>query len=398
MRIGHYAFEPWAPGGIGSYIRRLARAQRERGDDVVLLAGEPPPEAVDASDVYVTGDGAAVFSTAEALHLDVLHLHRPVQVLPPDRVPTVRTMHGNQGSCPAGSRFLKRTETPCNRTPGLGTCLWGHLVDHCGSRRPHNMAANLSGFRHEQRLSRQLPTMTVSQFVHDAMVDAGSPPAQLHVVHSPAPKRDAPPLPPPRQTPRFAFVGRIEPNKGVDWFLRAVKRCSLPLQVDIAGTGTEQYVDFIKRRIGELGLSEQVTMHGWLSEAEVNAVYQNAWGVVVPSLWHEPAGLVTLEAAASGRAVLASRVGGIPEYADPSFALLSDPGDVEALSRDLTSLAQNWDRAWTLGQAGFELMQNRFSFDVFLRKIDEVYALAMNSDTTLRSTPSTSDLEGVEVE
>lgn len=378
MRIGHYSFQPWEPGGISSYIRRLSRAQQERGDEVVLLSRDAPDESPDGTpDLFVTGTSEEVFATAEDLQLDVLHLHRPVNPLPDDRLPTVRTMHGNQGSCPAGSRFLERSKTPCDRTAGLLPCLWGHLVDHCGSRRPHNIAANFSNFRHEQALSEVVPTMTVSQFVRDTMVEAGTPPEQLHVVHSPAPLIPGPIPPPPQdETPHFAFVGRIEPNKGVEWFLRAVAQCSLPIHADLAGTGRDQHVEFITRRIVELGLSDQVTVHGWLTEPEVNALYRRARAVVVPSLWHEPAGLVTLEAAAAGRAVLASRVGGIPEYADPDFSLLADPGDVATLAGHLATLAQDWERAWSMGRAGRERMQAEYTLDRFLRNVDHVYSIA----------------------
>lgn len=387
MRIGHFSNKPWAPGGIASYIRRLSSAQRNRGDDVVLLCGEAPEDEPDTSEMYVTGTGTGVFETATALNLDVLHLHRPVDVLPDDRVPTVRTMHGNQGACPSGSRYLDRTESPCNRTPGLFPCLTGHLVDHCGSRRPTNILANFANFRREQELSAQLPTMTVSAYVRDAMVDAGSPSEQLHVVHSPAPSIPGPIVPPPRyERPRFAFVGRMEANKGVEWFLRAVARCPVPIHVDLAGTGSDEYVQFLHRRIHELDLAHQVTVHGWLSESEVNGVYRRARAVVVPSLWHEPAGLVTLEAAASGRAVLTSRVGGIPEYAHPSFSVLCEPGNVPALSEHMASLANDWDRAWSMGKAAVDLMHAEFTMNAFLTDVDRVYGIAMDRDIPSRST------------
>jgi glycosyltransferase involved in cell wall biosynthesis len=192
--------------------------------------------------------------------------------------------------------------------------------------------------------------------------------------------------------PRFAFVGRIEPNKGVEWFLRAAARCDAPFRVDLAGTGSEWYGDFIRRRIDELGLSARVTVHGWLSEAEVQAVYQRARAVVVPSLWHEPAGLVTLEAGASGRAVIVSRVGGIPEYADSSFALMCDPGDVEAMANHLSSLTNDWDTARTMGEAGYDTMRRRFTLNEFLARVDDVYAVARDrfaADRSSRTASST---------
>jgi len=375
MRIGHYAYDPVARGGIASYIRRLATAQRERGDDVLLLSRDALTEetAVPAERVP---DAVALFRAAEAHQLDILHLHRPVEEVPIDQVPTVRTMHDNRGSCPSGSRFLARTETPCDRTFSLSGCLWGHLVDHCGSRRPHRIVENFAAIDQEQHLASLLPTMTVSDYVRESMIESGAPPDNLYTVPSPAPIVTGPVPPPPRgESPRFVYVGRIEPNKGLDWFLRALERCP-EVVADVAGTGTETYVKFIKRRAEELGLTDRVTFHGWLSEPDVYALYRRARAVVIPSLWHEPAGLVTLEAAASARPVIASRVGGIPEYATSDFALLSDPGDVAGLADHIATLAADWERAWDMGQAGRETTQTKHAVSSFLDEVDRIYSLA----------------------
>ncbi len=375
MRIGHYADDPLAQGGIASYIRRLADAQRQRGDEVVLLSREAPPEQAPSS-VEQVADDPALFETARARNLDVLHLHRAIDEKPDSSVPTVYTMHDNRGSCPSGSRFLARSEQPCDRDFTLAGCLWGHVVDHCGSRRPQKIAENYASIKREQHLTSLVPTMTVSDYVRTSMIQSGASADRLHTVHSPAPTIPVPVLPPPRHAPpRFVYVGRIEPNKGLDWFLRALARCPA-VRADIAGTGTDAYVAFMKRRATELGISDRVTFHGWISETEVYALYQQARAVVVPSLWHEPAGLVLLEAAACGRPVIASRVGGIPEYIAPSFALSCEPGRVGALAQHITTLADDWDQAWTMGQAGRAAARTDYSVPAFLTAVDRIYALA----------------------
>ena len=313
MHIGHYAFDPTSPGGMASYIRRLAAAQRDRGDDVTLLAREEPM-APSAFPISVAPTEAALFDTAATLGLDVLHLHHPVREMIPDgRVPTVRTMHDNSGSCPSGSTFLANSERPCDRAFTYGGCLWGHMVDHCGSRRPQNVKKNFRTIRQEQALLAEIPTMTVSTYMRDAIIRSGGSGERISVVHSPAPALAETVVPPPRGgPPRFVFAGRIEPKKGLDWFLRALARCP-NVQADVAGTGAPGYVEAMKRRAQKLGLADRVTFHGWLSEEEVYALYRGARAVVFPSIYHEPAGLVTLEAAALGRAVITSRIGGIPE-------------------------------------------------------------------------------------
>jgi len=63
---------------------------------------------------------------------------------------------------------------------------------------------------------------------------------------------------------------------------------------------------------------------------------------VCPSLWAEAAGLVNLEAAASGLPVIASRIGGIPEYVeDGRTGFLFLPGDHHELTRRVQSLNED---------------------------------------------------------
>lgn len=371
MRIGHYAPLLWAPGGIASYVRRLGDAQRARGHEVVYYSRLAPPGS---PPTHVVASDAELFAAADADRLGVLHLHKPVGTLPAERVPTLRTMHGNQGSCPSGSRYLERTGAPCDRDYSVLGCVWGHLVDHCGSRRPTELRDNLAGLRHEQRLAAEIPTLTVSQYVRDAMVASGCPPDRLEVLHSPAPSPGAPYAPPPIDgPPRIAFMGRLVPHKGVDWLLRAAAQVP-GLHVDVAGTGPQPVEDDLRALVGHLGLADRVQFHGWLDAPAVQTLLSQTWAVAVPSTWHEPAGLVTLEAASAGRAVVASTVGGIPEYARPEFALLAPPGDVDALAGHLRTLATDPERTAEMGRRGRALMQRHFSMDAFLDRLDAVYA------------------------
>ena len=149
MRIGHYAPQLWAPGGIATYVRRLGVAQADHGHEVFYLSRDATGTDERVGKTRRVAGDADLFRQATVLDLDVLHLHKSVTVLPDDRVPTVRTMHGHQGSCPSASRYLARTGRPCNRVPSLGGCLVGHVLDRCGSVRPRQLAANFARLRHE---------------------------------------------------------------------------------------------------------------------------------------------------------------------------------------------------------------------------------------------------------
>ena len=372
MRIGHYDFRLGAQGGIASYVRRVGRAQAKTGHDVFFLCRAN--ERDEQPNILEVEDDSALFSTARNRGLDVLHLHGPVETLPEDRVPTVRTVHTNDASCPSGSRYLKRTGQPCDRDYSVAGCLWGHLVDHCGSRRPHKTLANFKSIEQEQEQATELSTITVSRFLKERMIRSGCPEETLHVLHSPAPNIASSFTPPPQRSPlRFVFAGRIEPQKGLDWLLRSLAEVDVDVHLDIAGTGNEEHLSTLDRLAFDLGLREQVTVHGWLKEDEVYALIEQARAVIVPSVWHEPAGLVTLEAAALGRPVIASEVGGIPEYATDAFALRVPPRDVEGLAAAIADLARDADRAEAMGRRGYDLARSKFAMEDFLECLDAFY-------------------------
>src|SRR5262249_9571539 len=83
---------------------------------------------------------------------------------------------------------------------------------------------------------------------------------------------------------------------------------------------------------------ERVLVTGRVSHDEVPALMATADVVCAPSLL-EPFGQSILEAMAAGRTVVATRIGGPPEFVPPEAGILVDPLDTSALSRALEAAA-----------------------------------------------------------
>ena len=59
---------------------------------------------------------------------------------------------------------------------------------------------------------------------------------------------------------------------------------------------------------------------GWIPQDEVLKIYKKSSITIVPSLWEEPFGRSSLEAASCGNAVILSKKGGLPEtISNPIF-------------------------------------------------------------------------------
>lgn len=372
MRIGHFMRGIWAPGGVATYIRRVSRGQASRGHTVVFF---DELTAEGNAEVIRVRNARDLLRQADALRLDVLHLHTALGGISEASVPLLRTVHGHAPCCPSGTRHLARRGTPCPRTYHPLGCLLGRLVDRCGSLRPSRILQESAVTSLERRTLPGMWTVSGSHFMAREMIRSGYPPDRLRVLTLPAapeaeylPAADAAP-------PRFVFLGRIEPQKGLDWLLRALRAAPEAVHLDVAGAGYEQ--PRAVRLAERLGLAHRVKFHGWVSQQEVEALVAASRGVVFPSIWHEPSGLAILDAAARGRPVIASRVGGVPEYAiDGQNAILVEPSDVGGLAEAMSRVARDAVLAQRLGEAGRRVAVERFGLDAHLTALEELYGMA----------------------
>jgi glycosyltransferase involved in cell wall biosynthesis len=148
--------------------------------------------------------------------------------------------------------------------------------------------------------------------------------------------------------------------------------------MDIAGSGNQEQEQAIRRLAERLGLMNRITFHGWVNEAKAIQLIQGARALVFPSVWHEPAGIVSLEAAAAGRPIIASSVGGIPEYAGRlQNALLVEPNDVQGLARSIEQLATDSVSGKTDGSEGRKMAKEHFSLEKHLEELMSLYKLAV---------------------
>jgi len=177
--------------------------------------------------------------------------------------------------------------------------------------------------------------------------------------------------------PSVVFVGRITRQKGVPVLLRAAAQLDPDVQLvlcagapDTPELGAEVaglVEELRKTRAGVIWLS------GMLSKREVIQLLSHSTLFACPSVY-EPLGIVNLEAMACGTAVVASKVGGIPEVvADGETGLLVPPDDPDALAESITALTRDRDRAKAMGAAGRERAQSQFDWGKIAGQTAELY-------------------------
>jgi glycosyltransferase involved in cell wall biosynthesis len=148
-----------------------------------------------------------------------------------------------------------------------------------------------------------------------------------------------------RDTPRekdIVFLGRLVSDKGCALLLQALaelKIRGLFPSLSFVGDGPE--MSSLKLLTTKLGLTNQVEFFGAIQEGRGKVVARHRI-MVVPSVWAEPFGIVALEGIASGCAIVASELGGLPDAAGPCGVYFPN-GDAlklaDALEQILTDTA-----------------------------------------------------------
>lgn len=166
------------------------------------------------------------------------------------------------------------------------------------------------------------------------------------------------------------YVGRLSKEKGVDVLLRAAN-IAREIPVRIVGDGPENAA--LRALAAELEL-RNVEFVGAKSGADLQAEYANARFLTVPSVWYEPFGLVVLESYATGKPVIASRIGGLAEVVRDHETGLSIPaGDAEVLASAMLELWRAPVAAERLGRAGRAWVEKDFTPAKHFEAIMKVY-------------------------
>lgn len=378
MIIGHYHSEEiWAKGGIASYVRRVSAAQCLLGHQVLYFSNQPSQGSTAEEQPIIVPTAQDLFLNAEKLGVDILHLHGGIDSLPSKHIPVVRTMHGHHPYCPSGSKYLKQQNTPCDRPYSLYGCLWGHFIDRCGSIRPHALHSNFNRLWQEKATLPKIPVITVSHFLKEQMIRAGYPENLIQVLYLFAPETANSAPPPETETPHIVFLGRIAPEKGLEWLVRSIQQVKVPIHLDIAGEG--YFEATIQNLVQDLGIDRQVTFHGWVNPKQVSDLLVNARALVFPSLWHEPGGTVAFEAMAHSRAVIMSQVGGMPEVVlHGNNGLIVPPGNIDALTKSLEDLATDRNLATQIGEHGSKMAREQFTLQGHIDRLMQIYRHTIN--------------------
>ncbi len=169
----------------------------------------------------------------------------------------------------------------------------------------------------------------------------------------------------------FTFVGRVVPIKRIDLLLEALAlalRSGSRVRLAIAGDG--EIRQGLEATARGLGIADSVRFLGYRRDLPRIAAASDA---AVLSSDNEGTPVSLIEAAAAGRPVVATDVGGVREVVNDETGILVPPGDAAALAGGIEELALNPVLRARLGRQARERAVVRFSAERLIEDIDSLY-------------------------
>lgn len=170
------------------------------------------------------------------------------------------------------------------------------------------------------------------------------------------------------------FLGKLAGHKGIPQLVSALARVAdLNWTAVLAGNGD---VDATREQVEKLGLSERVSLPGWVDDLGVQYYLQASDILVLPS-FYENLPMSVIEAFAHGIAVITTPVGGIPEIIEhETTGLLVPPGDVDALAEALRRLLTDRTLRRRLGANAKAFHAEKLEIDGYVQRLIAIWRAA----------------------
>lgn len=359
-----------ASGVSGSerHLLTLLPGLRERGVEcsVAVLATEGSDAFVDALQ-RVGVPAIPIAAGPDVSPATVWRLRQEIHRVTPDIVHTHlihADLHGQIAARLAG-------------VPGVSTV---HSSEDFYRRQPYRSAAWIAG-----HLAKQ--TIAISQYVAQTVRESRVAPSDrvrvihygistsLWVVDETGRTRARHELGLRPDDVAVGVASRLIPGKGHQLLVKAVAealRGGARIRLLVAGDGPLR--PDLEGLAAAEGVGAQVTFVGFVNSIGEFMAACDIIAFPTQPEFGEGFGLAALEAMATGRAVVGTRVASVPEVvADGETGLLVEPGDVSGFAAALVQLSENRELCARLGEGGRRRAVERFSLDAMVAATLSVY-------------------------
>jgi glycosyltransferase involved in cell wall biosynthesis len=192
--------------------------------------------------------------------------------------------------------------------------------------------------------------------------------------------------PGPGSSNQILFVGKIVAEKGVDPLMAAfteVARRSPDATLVVSGHGAK--LNDLKAWIAREQLEDRVRLTGAVSRADVRSLLRDSAIFCLPS-FGEPMAVSVIEAMATGRPIVTTNAGGMPDLVPDQGGRKVPPGDARALSDALVELLQSPETRESMGAHNRRQVEAMHAWPQVAAQMERVLIEAVSSGTVQRPT------------
>ena len=380
MRVAHLLNNYEWVGGIETYVLNLVPQLHSCGIEQAVVCNRvgdvAPPQAT-----IINNSKKQRETTFELTQFkpDLVHVHNIFDLKLLDHIinkyPVVFTTHGFQLICPAQDFYLEKPRDICQAIAGP-KCLTTSLRHRCLSLRP-NHAIRTYRFSQWALKNKKKIAHLISpcRYAANRHIQAGFNEGQVSTVPYFC---ELEPLDQPRKNPlqpTITFLGRITAYKGADIFLKIL--AGLPSEVRglLIGNLNDKNRAWLKQLSRSLGVQDRLELRPWIPRSEIRKVFEETSVFIFPSIWPETLGIVGLESLSCGVPVVAFDIGGAREWCfDGETGFRAERKNSEQAISHVQKILGDGDLSMRMGRNGIKLVRDKFSIEVHLKALTDIYS------------------------
>jgi len=176
-------------------------------------------------------------------------------------------------------------------------------------------------------------------FMKRIMIEGGFPEHKLHIINSFVDSESYKPNY--KNGDYILYFGRISPEKGIEYLLKAKAKMKHKIPLYIVGeTSDTEYMNSLKNYVINNNVPD-VKFTGFKKTEELKKIIGEAKFVVIPSICADNSPVSALEAMASGKPIIGSDIGGITDQITKDTGFLVSPKDENQLAEKMDILSEN---------------------------------------------------------
>jgi glycosyltransferase involved in cell wall biosynthesis len=361
--------------GLRGHTLGILHGPRTGKNEAAWESTFPHRFALSATDARETVETALREFSPDAIYVHKMADLEVISALVESGRPLVRMVHDHDIYCMRSYKYDYLTRKICTR-PATPYCIFpclASVVRNSGGGFPLKWVS-YSEKKREIALNQRFDRMVVvTTYMRDELLRNGFDSERIEI-HAPVPRAGDPNLRSSFSNRNLIiYAGQIIRGKGVDVLLEALAQVRSPFECIILGDGNHKaYCEELSRK---LGLADRVHFKGFIPQEELKDYYRECSVVALSSVWPEPIATIGLEVMRYALPVVAFDAGGIKDWLiDGQNGYLVPWMDRAAFAGRIDELLQDKEKAKRLGEAGLELVSERYDFPQYIVDLETMFS------------------------